>query len=156
MKKSKMVYLILLIIPWLTIPLLGKNAFKKYLPSALFIVIFTKAIDIFGEKRKWWRFYKGIGPFDSMNFFNLGPYFVTSLWMLKWTYGKFIVYLMSNEVLHIFFIFLGGLKFAKHFKVFSLVKLTKLQYLFINLIRGFSLYGFQYIYGLRTKISNKG
>ncbi|MCM3692187.1 hypothetical protein [Neobacillus niacini] len=145
MKNSKLFYTALLILPWLTVPLLGRNSFKKYLPAAIFICTFTKAIDIFGENKKWWRFYKGIPPFDSMNFFNFGPYFVTSLWMLKMTYGKFPLYLISNMILHICFIYLGGINLVKRYKIFSLVKLTKFQYFAIDLLRGLLLYSFQNI-----------
>jgi hypothetical protein len=151
MKSSKILLLSTLILPWLTIPFLGRNAFKKYVPAAIFISTFTKAIDIFGENKKWWRFYKGIPPFDSMNFFNFGPYFVTSLWMLKMTYGKFPLYLIFNMILHICFIYLGGLNFVKRNKIFSLVKLTKFQYLIIDFFRGLLLYSFQYINDLNHK-----
>jgi hypothetical protein len=151
MKNRKWFLLSILIIPWLTIPLLGRKSFKKYYTSATFICIFTKLIDIFGEKKKWWRFYKGIHPLDSMNFFNFGPYFVTSLWMLKMTYGRFRSYLISNSILHVFFIYLGGLKLVKHYKIFSLEKLSKFQYLTINFLRAVLLYSFQYINDLRHK-----
>lgn len=151
MKKRKLFLLGVLIIPWLTIPLLGRKSFKKYYSSALSICLFTKVIDIFGEKKKWWRFYKGIPPLDSMNFFNFGPYFITSLWMLKMTYGKFRSYLISNLILHISFIYLGGLKLVKRYKIFSLEKLTKFQYLTIDFLRALLLYSFQYINDLRHK-----
>jgi hypothetical protein len=107
MKNQKLFLLAILIVPWLTVPFLGRSAFKKYLPAAIFISTFTKAIDLFGEQKKWWRFYKGIPPLDSMNFFNFGSYFVSSLWILKLTYGKFPIYLISNTILHICFIYLG-------------------------------------------------
>ncbi|MDP4085540.1 MAG: hypothetical protein Q8934_13130 [Bacillota bacterium] len=145
MKNSKKFYLGLLIFPWLTIPLLGRNAIKKYAPAAIFICTFTKAIDIFGENKKWWKFYKGIPPLDSMNFFNLGPYLVSSLWILKMTYRKFPLYLITNFILHIFFIYFGGLKFVKSYKIFSLQKLTKFQYLVLDFFRALLLYGFQYL-----------
>ncbi len=148
MKNSKLFYLGLLILPWLTVPLLGQKAFKKYLPAAIFICTFTKAIDLFGEKKKWWKFYKGIPPFDSMNFFNLGPYLVTSLWILKMTYHKWKLYFMSNTILHICFIYLGGLKFVEHFKIFKLEKLTKFQYLGIDFLRAILLFLFQSIMNL--------
>jgi hypothetical protein len=144
MKNSKLFLLAILILPWLTAPFLGRNAFKKYLPASIFMVTLTKAIDIFGENKKWWRFYKGIPPLNSMNFFNFGPYMVTSLWMLKMTYGKFSLYLISNTILHILFTFLG-LKYLKRYKIVSLVKLTKIQYIAINFLRALLLYGFQYI-----------
>ncbi|WP_188694501.1 hypothetical protein [Pullulanibacillus camelliae] len=144
MKHSKLFLLALLILPWLSIPLLGKPAFKKYLPSALFICTFTKAIDIFGENNKWWKFYKGLPPLNSMNFFNFGPYLITSLWILKLTYRKFFIYMLSNTTLHILFTYFG-LKYVKRFKIFSLVELTKFQYLIIDIIRAVLLYSFQRI-----------
>jgi len=145
MKSSKSFYLILFIVPWLSIPFLGKNALKRYLPAAIFICTFTKAIDLFGEKKKWWRFYKGIPPLDSMNFFNFGPYLVASLWMLKLFYGKFPLYLLSNTILHICFTYIGGLKFVSHFNIFSLVNLTKFKYLAIDFLRALLLYAFQVV-----------
>ncbi|WP_151681973.1 hypothetical protein, partial [Weizmannia acidilactici] len=145
MKNSKLVYMASLILPWLTVPFLGRNSFKKYLPAAIFMSTFTKAIDLFGEKKRWWRFYKGIPPSDSMNFFNFGPYLVTSLWMLKMTFGKFPLYLISNTILHFCFIFLGGIELVDRYKIFTLKKLTKFQYLAIDLFRALILYGFQYV-----------
>jgi hypothetical protein len=145
LKNQKLFYIALLILPWLTVPFLGRSSFKKFLPAAIFISTFTKAIDLFGEKKNWWRFYKGIPPLDSMNFFNFGPYLVTSLWALKMTYGKFPLYLISNLILHICFIFLGGVKLVSHFKIFTLEKLTKFQYLAIDFLRALLLYAFQFI-----------
>lgn len=151
MKGSKLFYLLVLILPWLTIPLLGNRAFKRFAPAAAFICAFTKAIDIYGEKKKWWKFYRGIPPFNSMNFFNLGPYFVTSLWILKMTYGKFPIYILTNIILHIGFIFLGGVKLVRFFKIFTLVKLTKVQYFAIDVSRALLLYGFQMFYDFSNK-----
>ncbi|WP_102345946.1 hypothetical protein [Bacillus sp. Marseille-P3661] len=154
MKNSKLFYISLLILPWLTVPFLGRNSFEKYLPAAIFISTFTKAIDLFGEKKKWWRFYRGIPPLDSMNFFNFGPYFVTSLWLLKMTYGRFPLYLISNLILHICFIFLGGVKLVDRYKIFTLEKLTKFQYLAIDFLRALLLYSFQYINNLSRNTKN--
>lgn len=142
MKHAKLFYLGILILPWLSVPFLGKKALKKHLPAAIFISVFTKILDTFGEKKRWWRFYKGIPPLDSMNFFNFGPYIVTSLWILKMTYGKFFLYLISNNILHFFFNLIG-LKLVDYFKIFTLVRLTKIKYFFINLMRALLLYGFQ-------------
>ena len=89
-------------------------------------------------------FIKGFPPLNSMNFFNFGPYLVTSLWMLKMTFSKFPLYLISNTILHILFTFLG-LKYLKRYKIASLVKLTRIQYIAINFLRALFLYGFQYI-----------
>lgn len=152
MKDSKMFLLAMLIIPWLTVPFLGKNEIRKYLPAAIFMSIFTKALDLYGEKKKWWQFYKGKFDIHNMNFFNFGPYLVTSLWMLKLTYRKFPLFLVANSLLQFLFIAFG-LKYIRKHKIFSLTKLTKTQYLFIDLIRTIVLYSFQYISDL--KLLNK-
>ncbi|WEG12576.1 hypothetical protein PU629_21210 [Pullulanibacillus sp. KACC 23026] len=151
MKNSKFFLLAILALPWLSIPLLGKKNFINYLPAAIFMCTFTKALDNYGETKKWWKFYKGIPPFNSMNFFNFGPYLISSLWMLRLGYRKLILYFISNIILHICFIYLGGLKFVHHFKLFSLKRLTKRHYLGIDILRALVLYGFQSIIGLSGK-----
>ncbi len=147
MKNRKLFLLALLILPWLTIPFMGKNMLKKYLPATIFIKTVTIALDIYGEKKKWWRFYRGIPPFNSMNFFDFGPYFVASLWILKLTYGKFRFFLITNFILHILFIS-KGIKYAKKYKIFSLINLSRLQYLVIDFLRAILLYAFQYMVDL--------
>ncbi|MET3697754.1 hypothetical protein SAMN05877753_104371 [Bacillus oleivorans] len=143
MKYSRLLLAAMLILSWLTLPLLGWNTFKKFFPAAIFISVFTKLLDIFGERKKWWLFYKGIPPLDSMDFLNFGPYFVSSFWMLKMTYGKLPVYLLFNTLLHILFIFVG-LKYLGRFRILSLVRLTKIQYLGIHFLRALLLYAFQF------------
>ena len=155
MKKSNLFYIGMLILPWLTVPFLGRKSFKKYLPAAIFISTVTKAIDLYGEKKKWWKFYKGVAPFESMDFFNFGPYFVTSLWILKWTYGKFPLYLISNIILHVCFIFLGGVTFVGRYKIFTLNKLNKFKYLAVDFVRALLLYGFQFINNSSQNTKNK-
>ncbi len=134
----------MLILPWLTLPLLGRNTFKRFLPGALFICAFTKILDIIGQRNKWWKFYKGIPPLNSMDFLNWGPFFVSGFWVLKWTYGKFFVYMITNTIFHILFIYIG-LKYTKQYKILSLVKLKKLPYLVVHFFRALLLYAFQYI-----------
>lgn len=150
MKNRKLFLLAILILPWLTIPFLGKNMLKKYLPATIFIKSVTIALDLFGEKKKWWRFYRGIPPFISINFFDFGAYFVTTLWILKMTYGKFRLFLISNLIVQILFISLG-LKYVKKYKIFSLINLSKFQYLGIDFLRAILLYAFQYIVDLSLK-----
>lgn len=144
MKNQKLFLIVLLVVPWLTVPFLGKKAFRRFLPTAIFMATFTKALDFYGEKKNWWKFYSGVGPFNSMNFMNFGPYLVTSLWVLKITFGKFPLYLFTNTILHTSFIF-GGLKYVKDFRIFTLENLSKFKYLLIDLVRALILYTFQYI-----------
>ncbi|WP_374724683.1 hypothetical protein [Calidifontibacillus erzurumensis] len=130
--------------PWISMLFMRKREVEKYLYSVIFISFLTKAIDKFGEKRKWWRFYKGISLFNSMDFFIMGPYLVSSFWMLKWFYGKFVRYLVMNVLMQSVFAYLGGVEYAERFKIFKLVRISKWQYILSTFIRAIALYGFQY------------
>lgn len=151
-KKSK-ILLFLFILPWLTVPFIGVKDLKKYLPSALFNCTFTKALDMFGENKKWWHFYRGIGPLDSMNFLNFGPYFVISLWMLKISFGKFPLYFMINVASHILYTFIG-LKYLKRYKIVTLENMKKFPYIMLLTLRGLILYSFQLITDLNKQQKN--
>ncbi|MBB6446676.1 hypothetical protein [Bacillus benzoevorans] len=137
------ILLLLLIVPWLTIPFVGRESLKRFMPAAIFIALVTKIMDSFGEKRKWWKFYHGIF-FNSMDFLILGPYMVASIWILKMTYGKFLTYFISNKILHFLFI-LFGLQFMGRYKIFSLKKLSNFQYWITHMLRALVLYAFQFI-----------
>nr|WP_295972539.1 hypothetical protein [uncultured Bacillus sp.] len=143
MNRSKMLWSLLLV-PWLTLPFIGRYALKRFMSAAIFIIIFTKLLDSYGEKRKWWKFYKGYSLLNSMDFLLLGPYFVISIWMLKLTYGKFLTFFISNKLLHMIFIFFG-LQYLDGFRIFSLKKLSKFQYWSTHIIRALVLYAFQFI-----------
>ena len=45
MKNLRLFYKALLMLPLLTVPFLGRNSFKKYLPAAIFICTVTTSID---------------------------------------------------------------------------------------------------------------
>ncbi len=145
MKNRQFLLILMLVVPWLTVPFLGRDALKKFLPNAIFITILNKLLNVYGVEHKWWRHYRGIGPFVSIDFVLLGPYFVTSMWVLKLAYGQFWKYFITNKIIHISFIFVG-LKFLQKVKLFSLIKITKLQYFLIHITRGLILYLFQVIY----------
>ncbi|RLQ97466.1 hypothetical protein [Falsibacillus albus] len=142
MKNSRWFLLGLLIVPWLTFPLLGKSSIKRFLPAVLIITVVTKIIDIIGDKRYWWKFYQDLPPIKGVDVFNLGPYFITSLWILKMTYQKFWLYVLTNVVVQYLFIFFG-LDFLKKIGIVSLKKIPKLQYWAVDLFRLLLLYAFQ-------------
>lgn len=144
MKRTKLILLFMMIIPWSTLPLLGRKTFIRYLPASLFITILSKVIDKIAQKRTWWWFYHRISPLKAEDPLTYGPYFATSFWILKMTYGKFGLYLITNILLHLSYIFFG-LNFLKRWGIFSLVRMQRFQYFIYHLSRALVLYAFQYI-----------
>jgi len=53
-KYSKSLLLLLMITPWFTVPLLGKDAFKRFLPAGLFISLVVRIVNFIAKKRRWW------------------------------------------------------------------------------------------------------
>jgi hypothetical protein len=74
-----------------------------------------------------------------------GPFFIGSIWILKYTFGKFKLYLFVNVIIDSIFTYYG-LNLFKKIGYVSLVKLTKFQLSLVFLIKTFVLYGSQLLY----------
>ncbi|MBZ5752072.1 hypothetical protein [Metabacillus rhizolycopersici] len=146
MKKNKMFIILMTCLPWFSIPLLGLKTFKRFLPSSLTLVLYLIAEGRLAEKKKWWWFPFNIKP-NVLGELPLiiGPFFVGSLWVLKFTYGKFNLYLLTNIIIDSLFTFLG-MDWLKKIGYVTLVRLPKIQLSLIFLIKTFILYGSQFLY----------
>ncbi|GAM14526.1 hypothetical protein [Mesobacillus selenatarsenatis] len=56
MKNLKLYIFLMAVLPWLSLPLLGKQTFRKFLPGTLFMAIYLIFEGRLAEKRKWWWF----------------------------------------------------------------------------------------------------
>ncbi|MGG1401340.1 hypothetical protein ABE288_26485 [Bacillus salipaludis] len=146
MKNTKWPIFLMFILPWLTIPLLGNKAMKRYLPSGLLMCLYLIFEGRLAEKRKWWWFPLNIKP-NVLGEMPLifGPFLVGTLWILKYTFGKFPLYVLINIIIDAAFTYLG-LNLFKKIGYVSLVRLSKFQLSLVFLIKTFVLYGFQMVY----------
>lgn len=133
-----------MILPWFSVPLLGRKAIRRFLPAAIVMSVIVKINNITAKKRNWWRFYTNLSPQISGDIpFIVGPYLLASLWILKFTYGKFKLFIFINAIGHILFAF-PGMKLLKRLGIVSLENMKPIQLTILLTIRGFLLYGFQY------------
>lgn len=146
MKKLFGFIFLMTILPWLTIPFLGEKTFKRFFPSSIFMTLYLIAEGRYAEKKKWWWFPFTVKP-NVLGEVPLiiGPFLVGSLWILKYTYGKFNLYLLTNIIIDSFFTYFG-LTWFKKIGYVSLVRLTKFQLSIVFLIKSFVLYGSQMLY----------
>ncbi|MDF2791223.1 MAG: hypothetical protein K0S80_4325 [Neobacillus sp.] len=145
MKYSKSLLLLIMILPWLTIPLLGKHTFKRYLPAGLFISLMVRIVNIIAKKRKWWWWYETLHPkLSGVIPFMLGPFFVGSLWILKWTYGKFFKYMTLNLIFDSTFTYIV-VNYLTKFGIASLVRMKKVQLMYVFTVLASLLYFFQFL-----------
>lgn len=146
MKKLNFYILLLFLLPWLSLPLLGKKTITKFLPGALFMGFYVTLEGMLAEKRKWWWFPFRIKP-NVLGELPLiwGPFFIGSFWILKYTYKKFNLYLLVNIVVDSLFTYFI-LDIFKKFGYVTLVRLTRFQLSIVFLIKSFVMYGFQVFY----------
>jgi hypothetical protein len=79
MNKTRFLLIVMMILPWFSLPLLGRRTIKKYLPAAIFVTLVNTLVHINAEKKNWWRFYTSIHPKISGSVpFIIGPEFIAA------------------------------------------------------------------------------
>ncbi|NQD64790.1 hypothetical protein HP456_02465 [Bacillus haikouensis] len=146
MKNRKRLITLMALLPWLSIPLLSKKTLKRFLPGTLFMCVYLVAEGTVATRRKWWWFPFSIRPNVLAELpLILGPFFVGSFWIFKYTYGKFSMYLLLNLMVDSFFtIFM--LNWFKKIGYVTLIRFTRLQLSLLFMLKSILMYGFQYYY----------
>ncbi|QQZ08449.1 hypothetical protein [Heyndrickxia vini] len=143
----------MIIFSWLTVPFLGKRNIKRFFLASILIVIFESISAYRGKKRKWWIFYNKPHSFLTGEFpFNIGPFLVGSMWILKFTFGKFKRFILVNAIIDGFFTFPLMIVFKK-LKIVKLHRINHLQFFLYIFYKSFILYGIQYIIDLKRKLT---
>nr|WP_246869723.1 hypothetical protein [Priestia megaterium] len=144
MDKKKLFSLAMLIIPWLTVPFMGKKSFFRFLPVASFVNLFISVLSVIANKKKWWVNKNPLSP-GFVDFTHiLGPYFVATLWIFKLTYGNFLKYLITNIVLDSIASYPLA-EISEKIGVFKFKKLNHTKWYFICVSLAIIIYGYQYI-----------
>lgn len=151
-KIQRLVNVAMVLISWLTLPLLGSRNIKRFLPASILIVLIDGISIQIGKKQKWWVFYNKPKSYLFGEFpFSIGPFFVSSMWILKWTYGNFKKFILLNAIINGIFAFPVA-NLARKFRYYRLVRLNNFQF-FLNFIsKAFLFYGIQYLFDKKGKI----
>jgi len=145
MKYSKLFLVLMMILSWFSLAFVGMESIKRFLPASLFMGFIVKVVNIIAKKRKWWWWYEKIHPSFSGEFpFVWGSFFVGSVWILKCTYGKLLNYLALNVIAHSSFTYVVE-PYLQRFGIASLVRMKKIQLMYVFMVLAFLLYGFQLV-----------
>ncbi|MDZ5472845.1 hypothetical protein SM124_14020 [Bacillus sp. 31A1R] len=144
-KRHSMFNLIIILIPWLSLLFIGKQNFKRYSLSGIFIILFEIVNHLYGHRKKWWKFYDKPKSFikDELPF-SVGPYMPLSMWLLKFSYGNFKKFVALNAIADGVFAFFV-MDVLKKFKIIRLNKLNRVQFFFYINYKAYLLYGVQYL-----------
>ena len=96
----------MLIIPWLSLLFLKREVIRRYMPAALFVALSTILIIDMGVGLKWWTINENIYPLNEVLPYSIGFFLVVNIWILKYTYGRFWLYTVTQLLLGFVFILL--------------------------------------------------
>ena len=96
----------LFLIPWLTVPFIPKEEFKKFTPVATFASFLVLIVSFLSIPFKWWTIKGGLirKAFNDLSFI-LGPFFVGTIWIFRMTFGKFGLFALVNLMMDSFLSF---------------------------------------------------
>lgn len=90
----------LLIIPILSLFFLGRSNIRRYMPVALFVTVVNTMIYQAAYHYNWWR-ESGLFGWDYVA--NVpwvySAYWIATIWIFKYTFGRFWRYLIVNLIL---------------------------------------------------------
>lgn len=134
---------LLFLIPWFTAFFIPKNVFKKYTPVAIFGTILVIIQSMLSIPLKWWTVKGGLlsKVVNDLSFI-LGPFFVGTIWIFRFTFGKFWLYLLTNIVMDLFLAYPANWSFQK-LKVYRLVNFKPKHIFFTASFFALIIYGFQ-------------
>ncbi|MZP29766.1 hypothetical protein GTO91_08615 [Heliobacterium undosum] len=128
---------ILFIVPWVTILLMNNDDKKRFVPAGLFSGITSGLIYQLGMIADLWYF-------KDVNFpvIMYGLFAVAAIWVLKFTFGRFWVYTITNAILDAGFAYVIFPWFGRK-GLIGVGDWTSLFVYTINFIHAALIYGYQ-------------
>ena len=154
LKIQRILNVAMVLLTWSTLPLLGLKNIKRFFLASLLIGIIEVINAIVGKKRKWWVFYNKPNSYLFGEFpFNLGPFFIGSMWILKWTYGNFKRFAVLNAIVNGFFAFPFS-SFSRKIRYYTLVRFNHTQFFLYFFLKSLLFYWLQFL--VENNKSSKG
>ena len=94
-----------IVVAWLSTLFLKREEVHRYMSVALFSSLAFAFIFETGISLHWWAVKESSFPLINLPTFIYGPYLIAPIWIFKYTYGRFWLYLTTNIVLDFALIF---------------------------------------------------
>ncbi|VBB05099.1 Hypothetical protein LUCI_0305 [Lucifera butyrica] len=95
----------MLIVPWITLFFMKKKDIRRYAPAGLFSLALSSIVIDAGVRLGFWTIRETIFPLNEMLSYLYGLFPILTMWVLKFTNGNFIIYMITNAILDIGFSF---------------------------------------------------
>ena len=94
-----------LILPWLSLLFMPREDIKRYISVGFLSTIFCIIVIETGIRYAWWAIRETTFPLAVIPTYAYGLFPVFPMWLLKYTYGRFGLYLSVDIILNIVFAF---------------------------------------------------
>jgi hypothetical protein len=129
--------------PWLSLLLMKKQDFKLFLPVGTLISLILAIETDLSNKFNLWKI-KGTkwDRFLTDFTFILGPFFIGTLWIFRFTFGRFPLFLLANIIMDYFLAYPLTALF-KRLRIYKLKKLKSFHLFSLSVFYSTLLYGYQ-------------
>ena len=134
---NQVIILLMFIVPWLTLFFIGKHNLNRFISAGLFTAVTSGIIYQMGLIFNFWYF-KEI----SFPLIMSGALPVAAMWILRFTYGRFWIYTLTNAFFDLGFAFVLFPWFSRT-EILGIGPWTGLIVYVINFIHAASIYGYQ-------------
>ncbi len=140
---GKIILYSLLILSWSSLLKLDKLSFKRYLPVGILTALIFTLLSGVNNKVKLWKVTTTIFPKLPPNFpFVFGPFIFLTIWIFKFTFGRFWLYLLTNTFADLLLAY-PLTSFFEKFNIYKLKKITRFQVFLIAISSAIILYIYQ-------------
>jgi hypothetical protein len=131
-----------LILPWFVLLFLKKQGVKRFFPAGLFGALLLTIIFQIADNYQWWKVEENIPILTDVTPFVYGTFLVGTVIILYFTYGKFLVYLITNLIIDAVLSF-GISNWYEHLNIYKLININHFGVYLLTTIVGVLIYLFQ-------------
>jgi hypothetical protein len=143
MNVKKLILYSVLILSWLSLFKLDKLTIKRYLPVGTLTALIYTFLSGVNSNVKWWKVNIKIFKKLPGNFpFALGPFVILPIWIFKFTFGKFLIYLLTNIISGILFAY-PITSFFEKIGIYKMKKMNRIQLFFLSVSSSIIIYLYQ-------------
>ncbi|AEI43371.1 hypothetical protein [Paenibacillus mucilaginosus] len=86
------------LVPWLSLFLMNRKALGRYMPVALLATVMNTIVYQMAWTYGWWKYKETLFPWDKVAQVHTvyGAFLAGTLWIFRFTYGRFWIYMMVN------------------------------------------------------------
>jgi hypothetical protein len=88
------------IIPWLTLFFMSREDIKRFLPAGFLVTIMCIIFTETGISNGWWTIRETTYPLAFIPTYTYGAFPVMAMWIMKITFGRFWVFLVTEAILN--------------------------------------------------------